>query len=380
MSADFSKMLARDSKEVLQSISGNDGGIVEPAAIGAIVSEQDTPFVPPAHVDLQLSDGKFINRQVVPIPGVEKRGIEETARRAEVAFLPQTSADTDPGRSDGSVRRGVRLARRGVAALDVEKGIWKQEVVDVLKYFADHSCKLRPDSRQITVTGSDGSGKTTLVKLLATHMKKLGLPVTVMRGSGVTGTEDLLAWVERYKDSNSDGSEIIADLRQVMAAQAQYSAESDPRRKVAQGVSMQKMMFDLVQKYLDRGYYVVSDRGVLDAFLGARERVGSADELTQVAKVFSRLPFGPSVRVRVSPVTAMVRLMGKQEMPPLAELVRRQYEFDYALAWAYRVFGRKLPGVTPGWFMTVNGEAEPREVLRAAVDILAKNGFLLPEK
>jgi len=128
--------------------------------------------------------------------------------------------------------------------------------------------------------GIDGSGKSSQALIRASALRDRGHKVIVLRGSGTTGVQELIAW-SNHTIPNSDGdkTEILADLGMVLAIQQAYTACDEATRegyqqKMKAGVSMQVLMFDLINKYLYKkeDYRVISDRGIISTLSGIYDK------------------------------------------------------------------------------------------------------------
>lgn len=227
------------------------------------------------------------------------------------------------------------------------------------------------EPRLLTLEGIDGTGKTTLALSLATDLIKAKKQVLILRGSGTTGMDDILKWTNIHYRNHPKRKEILADLTQVQSLQIQYQNEDDPRKKIQIAVQMQLLMFSLQQKYLAEGFYVISDRGILSACLGARDRTQNLEQYAQLFSMFTYLPMGSTIFVDLPVDVALKRVNRKAETATKADLTQKAASYSVAKTKMPQ-FMQSIDGSQDLQTTVINGDASQRKMLKTAKQFVQK--------
>lgn len=236
------------------------------------------------------------------------------------------------------------------------------EVIALLR----QSQSLVVEPNLLTLEGIDGSGKTTLALSLASKLKRDGKKVIILRGSGTTGMDDILKWARHEYKRDSNKKTILEDLQSIQDLQKKYQKEQHSQKKMQIAVQMQIQMFALQKKYLTAGYFVISDRGVLSACLGGRDRAQNYEQFAQLISMFPYLPIGPTFFVDIPVNEAVKRSRKKGEKPQEKDLKLKALSFIFAQ--------NQLPGLLQKFsdlsmsdFFLIDGTQSQRNMLRDTI-------------
>ena len=181
--------------------------------------------------------------------------------------------------------------------------------------------------------------------------------------------DDLLAWANHEYKKDRDKKIIIADLELVHTLQIQYQKESNPSKKMGIAVKMQILMFSLQKKYLQKGYFVISDRGILSACLGGRDRAQNLSQFKQLVSMFDYLPIGSTIFVDLPTDVAMRRTKKKGENPDRKDLEAKSMSYVVTQDNLGRVLER-FPNLSINQFYMIDGTKSQRQMLSVAESLI----------
>lgn len=245
----------------------------------------------------------------------------------------------------------------------------QQRVLDVIAFQQTHE----KDFKQVnmfTLTGTDFSGKTSVVIRIVSALRQEGFRIFPLRGSGTTGIPELLSIPDNPQELIVDLQTVATMQRQYMTAALAYRTSPTPETGtnfLKAAISMQYEMFRQIRYWSQYGL-VIADRAGFDALLGGHERGGGIGFLERELSQIQPVPYGISAWIDV-PLREIRRRRKKdpQKMDQNTEAELQARRYGYQQLWVQSEQGNLLPGQR---LVRINGQQNIQTVTQTTLAVL----------